>query len=276
MTRTVGDDMAPQTAARQRKISQQIADLVTKEFVGEPKVIVHDALVVEHDRVLERRTSAEAPGAQGIGLVVEAECAGRGDLLLELRAVESEVAVLATDAGMVEVDGRRDAEARVRDRDVRTAAASLNGRRLGNLDRRCPAAVTQSTLANAWLHGPKLPSRMGNSDPSSSTTALSTPHAASAASRCSTVRTSAPAALSVVPSSVLVTNSTPAGISGSSATSMRRNTMPVPADAGLMRTFVVSPVWMPIPANSISCAIVRWFSLSRAISSQSNPGKGDP
>ena len=92
---------------------------------------------------------------------------------------------------------------------------------------------------------------IGTSGPSSSTTALSTPRADSAAIRCSMVETVTPLALPMtVPSRVLTTASAETGMRLSrSFTSVRTKTTPAPAGAGRIDRRTRAPVCTPTPAQ---------------------------
>ena len=93
---------------------------------------------------------------------------------------------------------------------------------------------------------------IGNSGPFNSIIALFIPQPASAAITCSTVDTLTPSSFSKrVQSSVWTENCQLAHIkSFPAATSVRRNHIPVSAEAGRTQSFTSVPVCKPVPINT--------------------------
>src|ERR1051326_8036000 len=105
------DDLADDGASAEGKGADEIEHLVAHELVAVAKRAVHDAAVVEDDRVFDRAAARQAGGAHLLDVFHEAERARRGDLLEEAVVVEVEVNGLASDHRMIEVDFVFDAEA---------------------------------------------------------------------------------------------------------------------------------------------------------------------
>ena len=99
---------------------------------------------------------------------------------------------------------------------------------------------------------------MGSSGPATSMRALSTPKAAKAARRCSTVLTLTPSEANAVPRPVADTLSSDAGISGDRSKSVRTKRMPWSVGAGRTATLECSPECTPIPEREKSPASVCW------------------
>src|SRR4051794_38663156 len=99
-----GADLADDRTADECEIAEQIENLVAHELVAEAELAAHDALVVEHDAVIDRAAARETGSAELLNVAHEAERAGGGDLLEEAVVIEVELERLAADARMVEID----------------------------------------------------------------------------------------------------------------------------------------------------------------------------
>src|SRR4051812_2280685 len=99
-----GADLADDRPADECEVAEQIEDLVADELVPEAKLAAHDALVVEHDAVIDRAAARETGSAELLDVAHEAERAGGGDLLEEAVVIEVELQRLPADDRVLEID----------------------------------------------------------------------------------------------------------------------------------------------------------------------------
>ena len=105
-------------------------------------------------------------------------------------------------------------------------------------------------------HKRELPSRIGTSSASNSTSTLSISVAKRAAMRCSIVHTLTPFCSKLVPLEVSPTRRASASTYGVFSKSMRLKRMPKSSSAGKRRTFTFLPVCSPLPDISNGFSIV--------------------
>jgi len=113
------------------------------------------------------------------------------------------------------------------------------------------------TFLSILTNGRALPSMMGTSKESISTTALSSPMPQNADIRCSMVETVLPLSPMVVARVVSQTDLKSAGIGLAFGRSFRTKTMPVSAEAGLICILTLRPVCRPMLEQNISFFKVR-------------------
>ena len=137
----------------------------------------------------------------------------------------------------------------------RSPRRTATGSRILIAARRSPSAIVP-TVENASTKIAEEPSMIGTSGPSRRTTASLIPHPANAAIRCSTVPTETPKSFdSRVHSIVSQTRSNRAGIRPF-GTSVRSNTIPVLASAGITFILTLCPPCKPTPVSSTDFAKV--------------------
>src|SRR5207253_2176935 len=76
MARFVGFDARQKGQARQREIANQIQRFVASKLVGEAQRSVHDAVIGEHDGVLQRAAANQAHGLERRNVALETESSG--------------------------------------------------------------------------------------------------------------------------------------------------------------------------------------------------------
>jgi hypothetical protein len=186
-----------------------------------------------------------------IDLVQEPEGAGTADLGLEGLAVEDDAELAKSISKLIENPASGIRQADLSPSPIVTVLRMRMARRGAS----CSATPAHSMRKT---NGAALPSMIGTSGPSSSTTTLSISAPASAAMRCSTVPMVSPSPLlKVVHSEDSTAFRQLAAISAPPpTTSVRRKTMPLSGAAGSNVMDAFTPEWRPTPRQWIGFLIV--------------------
>ena len=115
MTRLGGLEPAQDRVAEERQVADRVEDLVAHELVLEAQLVVEDAGLADHDRVLEAAAERQAALAQELHLAQEAEGARRCDLLGEAARRHPQRERLVPQQRVVEADRVADLEVLARD-----------------------------------------------------------------------------------------------------------------------------------------------------------------
>src|SRR5437762_8159343 len=83
MPRIDGDNMTPNPSSKNRKVADNIDDLVTHEFIGKPqRFFAQDRVAPDHDRVFQTAAFDEVFVHERLDIFVINKGAGRCDLTL--------------------------------------------------------------------------------------------------------------------------------------------------------------------------------------------------
>jgi len=106
----VGLQASQEGVAEEREVPDRVQDLVPDELVLEAQLVVEDARLADHHRVLEAAAEREAALAQHLDLAEEAERAGGGDRLGEAARRHAQREGLVAQQRVIEADRVADLE----------------------------------------------------------------------------------------------------------------------------------------------------------------------
>ena len=115
VTRFESHNMALDRHPHQEKISDQVENFMSNEFVGETQFLVAlDLVPLDHDGVVVASAFDQTHFPQAVDFFLEGERAGGGDLIDKRTVLQMESRVLRPDQGTVELDGEADAKTVIR------------------------------------------------------------------------------------------------------------------------------------------------------------------
>ena len=91
MARTLSNDMGAQAPSEQRQVADEITHLVPEELIFESEpTLIHDAVLPDYHRVVQRGTQREAARVERLGVGLEAKRARWREIRLKGRLIDEE------------------------------------------------------------------------------------------------------------------------------------------------------------------------------------------
>jgi len=84
MSRALGEQVSDKRYSEQRKISDQVQDLMTHELIGKAKArLIKNTVLREHDRIVQIAPLPEPASPNGFHLLQESKCPSICNLMLK-------------------------------------------------------------------------------------------------------------------------------------------------------------------------------------------------